>query len=251
MSSLDSSIAFQVFDRRRVGVMQGTDYISKSERWLAVASELFSDNIWVFFGFVIVISLSGVMTPGPVFAAAVAKGYKDKMAGIKIAVGHGVVEFPLMLLIAVIGLGAEQLFEEPGVKLGIGLVGGILLIFLGVTMIRSRKEIAEGGEGQINWNATTAGILTTSANPYFFIWWATVGVALILNAQWFGPIVVVVFAVVHWSCDLAWYSFTSFAVYRTKHLWTPLVHEIVFGICGAIMVLFGLYFIIGPTAEIA
>jgi threonine/homoserine/homoserine lactone efflux protein len=216
-----------------------------------VASELFSDNIWVFFGFVIVISLSGVMTPGPVFAAAVAKGYKDKMAGIKIAVGHGIVEFPLMVLIAAIGLGAEELFEQPGVKFGIGLVGGILLIFLGATMIKSRKEIAEGGEGQMPWKATTAGILTTSANPYFFIWWATVGVALILNAQWFGPVVVVIFAVVHWSCDLAWYSFTSFAVYRTKHLWTPLVHEIVFGICGAIMVLFGLYFMIGPASELA
>ena len=233
------------------GRPEGTDFISESHRWLVVAYDLFSENIWVFFGFVIIISLSGVMTPGPVFAAAVAKGYKDKMAGIKIAVGHGMVEFPLMVLIAAIGLGAEELFEEPGVKMGIGLVGGILLIFLGVTMIRSRREIAEGDGGQIPWNATTAGILTTSANPYFFIWWATVGVALILNAQWFGPIVVVIFAVVHWSCDLAWYSFTSFAVYRTKHLWTPFVHEVVFGTCGAIMVIFGLYFMIGPASELA
>lgn len=213
-----------------------------------------SENIWVFFGFVIVISLSGVMTPGPVFAAAIAKGYRDKMAGVKIAVGHGIVEFPLMLLIAVIGLGAESLFEEPGVKMGIGLVGGALLIFLGISMviseIRTGKGADEGG-GQIPWDATTAGILTTSANPYFFIWWATVGVALILNAQWFGPIVVVAFAAVHWSCDLAWYSFTSFTVYRTKHLWTPLVHKLVFVTCGAIMILFGLWFIIGPASELA
>lgn len=214
-----------------------------------MATELFSDNIWVFFGFVILISLSGVMTPGPVFAAAVAQGYKDKAAGIKIAIGHGIVEFPLMIMIALVGLGAEKLFEEPGVKLGIGLVGGILLIFLGVSMIRSRKEIAEESKDQRAWNAMTAGVLTTSANPYFFIWWATVGVALVLNAQWFGPVVVVIFAVVHWSCDLAWYSFTSFAVYRTKHLWTPLVHEIVFGICGATMLVFGVYFIAGPASD--
>jgi len=216
-----------------------------------VATELFSENIWVFLGLVIVISLSGVMTPGPVFAAAVTKGYKDKMAGVKIALGHGMVEIPLMIVIAAVGLGAEELFDEPGVKLGIGLVGGILLIFLGVTMIRTRKNIAEGGKEETAWNATTAGIITTSANPYFFVWWATVGVAMILNAQWFGPMVVVVFAAVHWSCDLAWYSFTSFAVYRTKHLWTPLVHEIVFGACGVTMIAFGLYFMIGPALELS
>lgn len=216
-----------------------------------MATELFSENIWVFLGLVIVISLSGVMTPGPVFAAAVTKGYKDKMAGVKIALGHGMVEIPLMIVIAAVGLGAEELFDEPGVKLGIGLVGGILLIFLGVTMIRTRKNIAEGGKEETAWNATTAGIITTSANPYFFVWWATVGVAMILNAQWFGPMVVVVFAAVHWSCDLAWYSFTSFAVYRTKHLWTPLVHEIVFGACGVTMIAFGLYFMIGPALELS
>jgi len=222
-----------------------------THRWPVVATELFSENIWVFLGLVIVISLSGVMTPGPVFAAAVTKGYKDKMAGVKIALGHGMVEIPLMIVIAAVGLGAEELFDEPGVKLGIGLVGGILLIFLGVTMIRTRKNIAEGGKEETAWNATTAGIITTSANPYFFVWWATVGVAMILNAQWFGPMVVVVFAAVHWSCDLAWYSFTSFAVYRTKHLWTPLVHEIVFGACGVTMIAFGLYFMIGPALELS
>ena len=207
-----------------------------------------TQNIWIFFGIAVVISLSGVMTPGPVFAAAVAKGYKDQSAGIKIALGHGLVEFPLMVLI-ILSLG--YVFQNTAVKLGIGLVGGFLLIFLGILMVKSRKEIAGGDKDYIPYNSITTGVLTTSANPYFFLWWATVGALLISNAQEFGAIVVVAFAIVHWTCDLAWYSFTSFAVFRTKHLWTPLVHEAVFGACGAVMIVFGIYFMLGPASELA
>ncbi len=206
-----------------------------------------TQNIWIFFGVAVVISLSGVMTPGPVFAAAVAKGYKDQSAGIKIALGHALIEFPLMGLI-ILSLG--YVFQNAGVKLGIGLVGGILLIFLGFLMVRSRKEMASGKSDYIPYNSIVTGALTTSANPYFFLWWATVGALLISNAQEFGAIVVVAFAVIHWTCDLAWYSFTSFAVYKTKHLWTPLVHEIVFGACGALMIIFGVYFMFGPANEL-
>jgi len=209
--------------------------------------QVWTENIWVFFGITVLISLSGVMTPGPVFAATIAKGYKDEKAGIKIALGHGLVEFPLMALI-VLSLG--YVFEDSRVQLAIGLIGGVLLIFLGLMMIKSRKLTEDGPNTHLNYSSFITGALTTSANPYFFLWWATVGALLITNAEEFGAIVVVIFAVVHWSCDLAWYSFTSFAVFRTKHLWTPLVHEIVFFVCGAFMVVFGIWFIFGPTREL-
>lgn len=204
-------------------------------------------NVWIFFASAIFISLTGVMTPGPVFAAAVAKGYKDQRAGIKIALGHGLVEFPLMALIVV---SLDFIFENDLVKLGIGLIGGTLLLYLGASMIKSRKLVADGSHEYIPYDSITAGALTTATNPYFLLWWATVGAVLVLNAQYFGPIIVVVFAVVHWSCDLAWYTFTSVVVFRTKHLWTPLVHEVIFGACGAIMMIFGIYFLVGPTIEL-
>ncbi len=208
----------------------------------------FTDNVWTFFWVTVVISLTGVLTPGPVFAATVAKSYKDERAGLKIALGHGLVEFPLMALI-VLSLG--YVFTNDYVKLGIGLVAGALLVFMGVGMIRSRKTVAEKGLEHIPENPILAGALTTSANPYFLLWWATVGAALIASAQYYGAIVVVLFAVVHWSCDLAWYTFTGFAVFRSRRLWTPVVHEIVFGVCGALMIGFGVYFIAWPAVELA
>ncbi|MCJ7606838.1 MAG: LysE family translocator [Thermoplasmata archaeon] len=209
--------------------------------------EPLTDNLWIFLGMAVLISFSGVMTPGPVFAAAVAKGYKDERAGIRIALGHGLVEFPLIALVA---LSLGFVFENDLVKLVIGVVGGILLVYLGVSMVRSRKVIAEGEGEMFPYGAFAAGAITTSANPYFFLWWATVGAWLIFTAQELGAVVVLVFAVVHWSCDLGWYTFTSLAVFRTKHLWTPIVHELVFGVCGAIMIVFGIYFVAGPVADL-
>ena len=206
-----------------------------------------TDNIWVFLGATVLISLSGVMMPGPVFAATVAKGYRDEKAGLKIALGHGLVEFPLMALVV---LSVGYVFENDSVKLGIGVVGGTLLVIMGAMMIRSRKEMALEGKEDTTRSTVLTGALTTSANPYFFLWWATVGAVLIFSAQEFGALVVVVFAVVHWSCDLAWYSFTGFAVFRTRHLWTPTVHQAVFVACGLFMIAFGVYFVYGPASEL-
>jgi threonine/homoserine/homoserine lactone efflux protein len=210
-----------------------------------------TDNIWVFFGMAIVISLSGVMMPGPVFAAAIAKGYEDQRAGIRIALGHGLVEFPLMALM-ILSLG--YVFKDEMVKISIGLVGGGLLIFMGGSMLRSVFETRRAGMSQpeqmFPYGPFAAGAITTSANPYFFLWWATAGALLIITAQEFGAIVVVIFAGVHWSCDLGWYYLTTFTVFRTKHLWTPFVHSIVFGVCGALMMVFGVYFMIGPASEL-
>ena len=202
-----------------------------------------SENIWIFFASAIFISLTGVMTPGPLFAASIAKGYKDRRAGIRIAFGHGAVEFPL---IALIFFSTGYIFTNTLVKLGIGVVGGAFLLYMGSSMVRARRQMAEGNEDYFPYDSFWAGAITSATNPYFLLWWATVGAVLVLNAQWFGPIIVVVFAIVHWSCDLAWYTFTSFVVFKTKHLWTPTVHEVVFGVCGLIMIAFGVYFLAGP-----
>ena len=61
-----------------------------------------------------IISLSGVMAPGPITAATIAAGTKSRHSGALIAVGHGIVEFPLMFLIlAGIGIIFESPLQKP------------------------------------------------------------------------------------------------------------------------------------------
>ncbi len=59
----------------------------------------FTIEFYLFLASVVLISLTGLMMPGPLFAVTIEKAAKRKTAGLLIAVGHGIVEFPLMFLI--------------------------------------------------------------------------------------------------------------------------------------------------------
>jgi threonine/homoserine/homoserine lactone efflux protein len=184
------------------------------------------------------ISLSGVMMPGPLTAATIAKGYHEQNAGIFIALGHAVVELPLMALIY---FGFAQFFASPEVKKVVGVAGGLMLVFMGLMVLRGfRKNLAEATD--LPSNSLVTGIMLTGANPYFFLWWATIGIALIATAAQFGIFGLLIFAVVHWSCDLVWEQCVSVSVFRTKHMWTQKVQMIVFGICAAALIGFGVWF---------
>src|SRR4030042_4892104 len=88
------------------------------------------------------ISLSGVMLPGPLTAVTIAKGYRNQNAGSLIALGHAIIEVPLMALVY---FGFAQLFTSPEAKKIIGLVGGLMLIAMGLLVFRTIKKAA--GEG--------------------------------------------------------------------------------------------------------
>jgi len=133
-----------------------------------------------FIATVVMISLSGVLLPGPMTAVTVAEGAKDPHAGAWIAVGHGAFELPLMALIY---FGAGFLFQIVSVKVGIGIAGGLILLWMGTGMLRDyRKVEAPLADERLEARARSpfiAGILLSGGNPLFLIWWASVGAALI------------------------------------------------------------------------
>ncbi len=189
-----------------------------------------------------VISLSGVLMPGPVLVAAIAKGSENKHAGAWIALGHLIVEVPLILLIAA---GFHYVFTDPWVKGGIGIVGGIILLIMGIQMFKMRgdKEVVEKA---IPGHPLIAGMITTAGNPYFILWWATIGASLTSLALGFGAFGLLAFIVVHESCDLGWDYFVSYSVYSSKELWEARYHKLVFGFCGILLIAFGIYFVLSP-----
>jgi threonine/homoserine/homoserine lactone efflux protein len=200
--------------------------------------EIITDS-YLFMLSVVAISLSGVMSPGPLFAVTIAKASKDKRAGLLISLGHGAVEFPLMLLIY---FGFNWLFTLPPVQRTVSLVGGFIMIYMGIQMLRTRKENGEETTFSRHSSMVSA-ILATSANPYFILWWATIGAALVTNAALFGPVGFAVFSVTHWSCDLLWNTFVSITVFKSKRFWTQKVRSIVFGFCFVTLTAFGVWFI--------
>ncbi len=189
---------------------------------------------------VIVISFSGVMLPGPMFAVTLAKSYRSPWAGVGISLGHAVIEVPLILLIY---FGFARFFQNIIVQLVLSIIGGGMIIWLGVSLFRARNEIVEGNR-DVPYRAFTAGIITSGLNPFFLLWWATIGSLLIMRFLEFGTVGLVIFIVVHWLCDLVWLSFVSILVYKTRSLWSRQFHQGLFIACSLLLVGFGAWFLV-------
>ena len=207
-----------------------------------------SFSAWLSFVIMVVtVSLSGVLMPGPVTAVCVARGAKSPHAGALVSLGHGVIEFPLM---AVIFLGARALFQLVPVRIGIGLAGGLVLLGMGIGMLKDYKKVA-APEEDLDSKARSpllAGLFLSAANPYFLVWWATAGAALIDKSIAFGLLGFLVLAVSHWLCDFAWFYFLSALSFRGGRFFGRKLQQGVFIICGIILLYFSGSFIVKALA---
>jgi threonine/homoserine/homoserine lactone efflux protein len=185
-----------------------------------------------------IISLSGVLMPGPLFAITLRKAMKSKVAGALIAVGHGIVEFPLMFLIFFI----LNQFKIPNiVQVAVGLVGGFLMILMGMQTLRNRHK-KEESQVSLKRDSVLAGIYTTAINAGFILWWLTIGTTLILNAQLFGFIGFSIFASIHWLCDFSWYTVAAFVIFKSQRFLSNQIRMAITIFCVAVFIGFGAYF---------
>ena len=184
------------------------------------------------------VSLSGVMAPGPATAATIMAGMQRKHAGLMIALGHAVVEVPLMLLV----MWSVTLLESDWFSITVGLIGGACLLYMGGAMLAAmRKPIAQGGATAARGPFLT-GIVVTGGNPYFLLWWPTVGLTLCTRAIEFGPAAFALFAFVHWLCDLIWMEVLSVTSFTGSKWLGPKRQKYILAVCGVALMLFGLKF---------
>ncbi|MHC4563199.1 MAG: LysE family transporter [Planctomycetota bacterium] len=190
----------------------------------------------------VVISLSGVMAPGALTAATIASGTRRWWAGPMVAAGHGIVELPLIVLIV---LGMDRLLEVTGVQIGIGLAGGAFMLLMAFGMFRSARRLERAGvpQGAATRHPLAIGIILSASNPYFLLWWATVGLALAVEAVSLGIMAFVLFAIIHWSLDLIWLTILSTVTFAGGHMFGDRVQRIILGVCGAALLLFGVKFL--------
>lgn len=221
-------------------------------------------QLFVLYGTFMLISLSGALSPGPLTALAISEGARvGRWAGTLLAVGHGLVEIPLVFAIAY-GLGA--FLHQPLVGGLIGLIGAAVLLWMGygltVVATRGRPGLAtslsgpnrgEGGAGlagatpapaALRFGHVPGGIAFTLSNPYWSLWWATLGTVYIgrVMALEPGPLTVGGLALTHWLTDLVWLGGLSLLVASGRGLIGERGYRGVLLLCGIFLLGFGLYF---------
>ena len=193
---------------------------------------------------VIILTASGALAPGPLFFVTIVQGARSgTKTGITFSLAHTLVEFTLVMLLA---LGLLSVANEPTVRLGFGVAGGVALIIFGVTQIRS--SLYEAREPDSGKNTTRSlflmGLALTGLNPYFIIWWLTIGANLIfLSLEFAGFFGVIFMYVCHVWVDYVWLSLVAGLAKKSAKLLKLKWYRLLIGVFGGVLIYFGISFL--------
>lgn len=176
---------------------------------------------------------------GPPGAAQLVRG---AMVGPLIVLGHGLLEVGL---VAAVVLGLGTLLVRDAVVGWIGVAGGAVLVWMAWGMFRSVRGLslrAVADRGERRRHPVLAGILASLANPYWAVWWATIGLGYIALSLKLGTIGLVAFYCGHILSDLAWYGAISVSLVLGHRLLTDRAYRGLVAACAVFLFGFGLYF---------
>ncbi|MEM3749254.1 MAG: LysE family transporter [Candidatus Jordarchaeales archaeon] len=136
--------------------------------------------------------LSGALSPGPLLIVTIDSSLrKGWNGGFLTVLGHLLVEAPLIIALA---YGAGSAITNESVKLAVTLIGGCTLLAFGSYTVYSSRHIklvevsstrsptfmhAERG---FSLRPMISGLIATITNPFYWIWWATIGLAMLTYA---------------------------------------------------------------------
>jgi threonine/homoserine/homoserine lactone efflux protein len=206
------------------------------------------------FGGSFTLALSGALMPGPLLTVTISESARRGfLAGPLLITGHAILE--LLLVLAVIkGLGP---FLSAPLSIGIiAFIGGAVLIWMGVDMLRTAGSLylevkkPESSSGRMS-HPFLVGILTSISNPYWTIWWVTIGMAYLMSAIKMGYAGVIVFFIGHIAADFAWYSVVSLGISRGKRFLGDKSYQMMIRVCGIFLLGFGGWFLISAKDYLA
>ena len=217
-------------------------------------------NILEFAGEVILLSTSGVLSPGPLFLTTLIYGSRQGAhAGIKIAYGHTIAELPLIIILA-LGLSkisSLDLGSNENLKI-IGLIGGASITLFSLLQVRSlmKRKIVGGVDTISNKNyffkinskrsgPIILGIVFSALNPFFLIWWSTVGLKLITDSIFlFGVVLGILFTFFfHIWMDYVWLTVTSYMISKGILILKAKFYIVLLSVLTIVLALYGLYLV--------
>lgn len=182
------------------------------------------------FGAAALVALSGAMAPGPFLTLTITRTVRHgSRSALLMLVGHAALE---AALIAAFALGLQAVLARAVVVRGLALVGGLFLLWMGAGLLKGAATGAiaadlEAAERTAPLGPVSEGAVASLSNPYWLLWWVTIGAAMLTQALAIGPLGVAAFYVGHQLGDVAWYAFVITAVAKGRHLLPPLAYRLV------------------------
>lgn len=197
---------------------------------------------------VILVTASGALAPGPLFFATLSQGARSgARSGFVFSIAHSMVEFSLVMLLA---LGLLSFASEESVKLVIGVVGGVVLIGFGLMQVLRplSRGFGKPQEREVpSRNLIVMGLAFTGLNPFFIVWWLTVGAQLILISLEFLSLAgVVLMYICHVWMDYAWLTGVAHLARKGTSVAGFKLYRIALAAFGIVLIYFGLTFLISP-----
>jgi len=196
-----------------------------------------------------VLALSGALMPGPLLTVTIAEAARrGAKAGPLIVTGHVILEF--LLVVAVVkGLGL--LLKTDAVVGTISLLGGIVLLVMGIDMVRKAPSMSMPDNVSISCRRSRdvydhpviLGIVGSISNPYWTIWWVTIGLGYMATAAHFGFPGLAAFFLGHIAADYSWYVLVALGISQGRSVISERGYRFIIQACGTFLVGFGLWFL--------
>lgn len=220
-------------------------------------------DILAIFSTAFIVAFSGALMPGPLLTFTIAEtARRGFLAGPLVILGHAILE--IVLILALVG-GLSFILTTTGVSHFIAVAGGVFLMYMGAGMVRDaaagrmslkmyRREgrhgtlsvnpgLAQVSGMQRNMHPVLGGILFSISNPYWILWWATIGLGYITLSLQMGVLGITSFFSGHILADLAWYSLISAAVAGGRKFLSDRVYSGIIMVCGIFLFGLGFYFL--------
>lgn len=182
------------------------------------------------------------MMPGPLLTATISESsQRGFIAGPLMIAGHAILE---LILVTGLLLGLASFLQLPEVFIATALIGSAILLWMSYGMLSSLTSLSlvQNGDTVRRKHLVLSGILMSLANPYWIIWWATIGLGYILFSWRFGTIGVAFFFAGHILADLVWYSFISAAVSGGRQFLTDKIYRMLIAALGLFLIIFAVCF---------
>ena len=194
------------------------------------------------------VAIGPVISPGPVSAAVVTEGARRGFSvGPLVSLGHALME---LLMVGALAFGMGQVLQVPLLAAGIGILGGLFLLWMGGKMgcevVRHKPSVPQPGESPGFGGARSLvllGAATTLGNPFWYLWWVGAGGGYVLATREHGLIALTAFYLGHVTADFAWNTFLASVVGSGRRWLSDRAYQVLLFVCGIFLVYTGLRFV--------